>query len=212
MKKMVLFVSILMNLTLVAFILLIAIHYKEELTQKLIDKRHSADIVMFGDSHTAGVKWNSLIDGYSVKTIGRGGFNTDQLKGLITNSIDYKPKFVFILCGSNDIGSRCFNIDNTIANFKCMADALRGNNITPVFQKLFYQVNNPGFNAVIDTINMRLLSFCKNENIDFLDITDGMMDSTGLRKTMTRDGLAHLNEDGYKVWSKWINYYLKNKK
>ena len=136
----------------------VANHYKEDIYQKIINYTNKADIVMFGDSHTAGGEWNLLI-GYSVKRLGWGGYTSDQLRELIKKTIEYNPKYVFILCGGNDNGSRCFSIDNVIENYTIMADTLRNHNIKPVFQKLFYQVSNPEFNAIIDTINKRLFDY-----------------------------------------------------
>lgn len=129
---------------------------------------------------------------------------------MIDQSFEYKPEYVFILCGGNDIGGRCFNIDNVIKNYKVMADTLKKHNIKPVFQKLLYQYDNPKFNSIIDSINSGLNKYCQNENIDFIDITPGMMDSMGLKQKLTIDGKVHLNEDGYEIWSKWVNKYLES--
>lgn len=203
-------VSVSANVILICSLLLFSYYYREELLQKYIDYRHSADIVVFGDSHVSGAKWNSLIKGYSVKRLGWGRLTTDQLSQLVEKAIDYKPKFVFILCGGNDIDSRCFNIDNVINNYKFMADTLIKNNIQPVFQKLFYQYNNQDFNIKIDAINHRLLDFCNEENISFLDITRGLYDSNGLKTSITIDGL-HLNISGYIIWSEYINEFLEVK-
>ena len=189
----------------------VANHYKEDIYQKIINSKNKADIVMFGDSHTAGGEWNLLI-GYSVKRLGWGGYTSDQLRELIKKTIEYNPKYVFILCGGNDYGSRCFSIDNVIENYTIMADTLRNQNIKPVFQKLFYQVSNSEFNAIIDTINKRLFDYCKKENIDFIDITKGLNEDNHLKLELTRDGKVHLNEKGYKIWSKWIKEYLETHK
>jgi len=166
---------------------------------------------MFGDSYTEGGKWNSLIHKHSVLRFGWCGFTSEQLSRIIGRVVDYKPHFVFILCGNNDIGSRCFNIDNVITNYKIIADTLENHNITPVFQKLLYQHNRPDFNIIIDSINQRLLEFCNNEHIEFINITEGMMDSTGLKVSLTKDWV-HLNNNGYKIWADKLNEYLKNKK
>jgi lysophospholipase L1-like esterase len=209
--KFIVIVSVFANVILICSVILIFYRFREELIQKYIDYRQSADIVMFGDSHVSGVKWNSLIKDYSVKRLGRGRLTTDQLSQLIEQTIDYKPQFVFILCGGNDIGSRCFKVENVISNYMFMADALIENNIQPVFQKLLYQYNNQEFNMIVDSINSGLYGFCKDEKIAFLDITKGMNDSTGLKASLTIDGL-HLNEKGYSIWSNCLNEFLSIKK
>jgi len=208
-KKVILIFSILLNISLIFSIGFVANHYKENIYQKIIDKKHKADIVMFGDSHTAGGKWNSLITDYSVKRLGWGGFTSDWLRGLINKAIEYKPEYVFILCGGNDVGQRCFKIDNVITNYKIMADTLRKHNIKPVFQKLFYQVKNQKYNNIVDTINIKLENYCKQENIEFLDITKGLNEGHHLNIDVCRDGNVHLNERGYIIWAKHLNEFLK---
>jgi len=211
MKKKIFWLSITINFVLIFLILSLSYRYREELCQEWIVRNHSAEIVMFGDSHTEGGKWNFLLNTHPVLRLGRGGFTTNRLVQLIPLSIESKPKYVFILCGGNDIYENCFSVENTIGNFKLMANTLKSNHIIPVFQKLMYQHNNPSFNVSIDAINRRLEDYCSKENIPLLDIGKSMYDSTGLKKNFTRDNL-HLNEEGYKIWSETVNVFLKNQK
>ncbi len=201
-------VSIIINLVTVTILITILYRQSEEYYQKYIQRKHSADIAMFGDSFTEGGKWNSLLDNGFVLRMAWSGYTSSQLAGMINKTIAFKPRFVFILCGRNDIRSRCFSIDHTISNYKFMADTLRANNITPVFQKLLYQHNNPFYNIMIDSINNSLSEFCLREKIDLIDIGKDMYDSTGLRAEITTDGL-HLNSEGYHLWAAIINDYLK---
>src|ERR1035437_5552237 len=97
MKKKILWTSIIINICFVVLLILISYKYREDLYQKYIIKKHSSEIVMFGDSHTAGGKWNFILDRNPVLRMGWGGFSSDQLAGLIPRCIEYKPKFVFIL-------------------------------------------------------------------------------------------------------------------
>ena len=207
--KKILSISLLFNTLFVLFGLITVIYLKEDICQKIIDRKHSADIVMFGDSHTEGGKWNSLINGYTVKRLGWGGFTTDQLKRQINLVIQYKPKYVFILCGGNDIDEWCFDLNHTVKNYKLMVDSLKSHNIHPVFQKLLYQHDSKRFNSQIDSINNCLIKFCNVEKVDFIDITKNMNDSTGLKYSLTIDGRVHLNPLGYKLWCMSINNYLK---
>lgn len=211
MEKKILWISIAINLVFIVVLLSLSYRYREELCQKWIVRNHSAEIVMFGDSHTEIGKWNFLLNTHPVLRLGWGGYTSDRLAQLIPLSIGYNPKYVFILCGGNDIYDKCFSVENTVGNFKIMADTLRSNHIIPVFQKLMYQHKNPSFNASIDAINGRLEEYCLKENIVLLNIGKDMYDATGLKENFTIDNL-HLNENGYKVWSETVNTFLKNKK
>lgn len=205
-KKNVLRVSI----VLTVIFLLLAYSYREEIFQHRIHWKKSAQIVMFGDSHTANGKWNFTLHTNPVLRSGWAGYTTEMLVDEISSIISYNPKYVFILCGGNDIYQKDFSVKNTILNFRLMADILKKNNITPIFQKLIYQHNNPEFNKIIDSINMNLTDYCKKEEIDFIDIGYKLYDSKGLRADLTIDNL-HLNQKGYDLWSEAINDYLINK-
>lgn len=183
--------------------------YREQLHQKFLKWNTSADIIMFGDSHTVIGKWNRSIHQYTVVKYAWGGYTSDMLVDKISLSIPFKPKYVFILCGGNDIYKDAFSVENTLHNFKLMADTLRNNNVTPVFQKLMYKHNDPEFNNTIDSINSGLTNYCLKEHIDIIDIGKDMYDSTGLKASLTTDSL-HLNKQGYVLWSKVINDYLES--
>ncbi len=211
MKSKTLYVSVALNVFLVVLILTMLLRNKEQAWQKWIKYKGSASLVMFGDSHVARGEWNSLINDQSVLRLGWGGFTSDQLKGLVHFAIDYKPEKVLILCGGNDIRSRCFSVNNTVTNLKFMADALSAHNITPVFQKLIYRQNNPEYNSMIDSINFQLSSYCTMEKLQLIDIGQNMYGSNGLKPTLTDDGI-HLNDEGYDLWASEINEFLEKNK
>lgn len=183
--------------------------YREQLHQTYIKWNKSADIVMFGDSHTYHGKWSTSIHQNSVLKLGWGGFTSDMLVDKISLAVPFKPKYVFILCGGNDISYRSSTLENTLNNLKIMADTLRNNNITPVFQKLMYKHDDPEFNASVDSLNRALTDYCHKEQIDIIDIGKDMYDATGLKASLTFDNL-HLNKKGYAIWSKVINRYLES--
>ncbi|MFT7071918.1 MAG: alpha-glucosidase [Patiriisocius sp.] len=186
-----------------------SLKYRHQFYQKYINWNNSAEIVMFGDSHTANGKWNSTINQNPVLKLGWGGYTSEMLVDKISLSVPFKPKYVFILCGGNDIYQDSFTVENTLNNLKLMADTLKNSSITPVFQKLMYQHKNPKFNTTIDSINNALTNYCLKEQIDLLDIGKDMYDSTGLKASLTIDNL-HLNKKGYAIWSKAINNYLNS--
>jgi lysophospholipase L1-like esterase len=91
-----------------------------------------------------------------------------------------------------------------------MTETLRNNDITPVFQKLFYQHDNSKFNDSIDSLNRSLSQYCLRENIDLIDIGKEMHDAMGLKANLTTDNL-HLNQNGYLIWEDALKNYLKHK-
>ena len=200
--------NLIVTIILIAIIIL-SLKYRELFYQEYLIWNKSAEIVMFGDSHTSSGKWNSIINESSVLRLGWDGYTSEMLVDKIYSAIEYKPKYVFILCGGNDIYATSFKVENTLNNLKLMSDTLKINNITPVFQKLMYQRNNPEFNTKIDSINSALAKYCIKENIDIIDIGKNMYDSSGLKASLTIDNL-HLNKKGYAIWSEAVNNFLKS--
>ncbi|MEP0266632.1 GDSL-type esterase/lipase family protein [Dokdonia sp.] len=181
--------------------------YQEQLS--LPDHEGKPIVVMFGDSHTYHGDWKRNINQYNPIKLGWGGYTSDKLVEKTSKAVSFKPKYVFILCGGNDISYRSSTLENTLNNLKLIADTLKNNNITPVFQKLMYQHNNPEFNASVDSLNKALTDYCYKEQIDIIDIGKKMYDDTGLKASLTSDNL-HLNKKGYIIWYKVINDYLEN--
>ncbi len=204
-------ISIILNIILLTGIFMGAYRIREHLYQKWINYKGEASMVMFGDSHVARGNWNFTIKDQTVLKLGHSGFTSSQLLGLLPQAFKYKPERVFILCGGNDIGDRHFSTKNTLNNFRLMADTLKTHGIEPVFQKLLYGHNHTRRNNIIDSINIGLENFCKERNIDIIDIGKEMHDSTGLKLSLTVDNI-HLNKQRYKLWSKAISEYLETKK
>lgn len=201
--------KILFAITVLIFLFIFSYKYKETLIQKYIHYTKSADVIMFGDSHIANGKWNSKIDKKLVLNFGWSGYTSKMLVDKISLMSKFKAKYVFILCGGNDIFKTSFDLKITVENFKKMHRILEKENIKPVFQKLIYMRNNEEFNLKIDSINIFLTNYCLQENIDIIDIGKNMYDSSGLKACLTKDNL-HLNEKGYAIWSDVINTYLDN--
>lgn len=199
--------SIISFCTILIFLLF---KFKEELIQKYIRLDKKADIVMFGDSHMAHGKWNSTIRSKTVLRYGWPSYTSEDLVKKVNDIFFYKPKFVFILCGGNDIFYEDYNLYATLSNQKEIAAKLRRQNIEPVFLELIYQRGAARFNLSIDSINTNLRAYCISSQIEIIQMNPIMYDSVGLKETFTTDGL-HLNGYGYEVLSEEINQYLKSK-
>lgn len=201
---------LLISIAVIIGISFFSLKFTEQFHQKYMRWSNSYEIIMFGDSHIANGNWYSSLDNNAVLKLGWGGYTTEMLLEEIDECLEYNPKYVFILCGGNDIYYDSFSVEKTLNNYKKMANVLRHKNITPVFQKLMYKHDDEEFNLTIDSINKALEKYCSKEEIDFIDIGKNMYDATGLKASLTHDQL-HLNEKGYAIWSEAINNYLINK-
>ena len=210
-KNRLLIFSLLLNAIFLIFLIQYAITHRENIVQKIIDSKHTANIVLFGDSHIARGPWFSMLKRFDVKCSGYGGFTSEQLKYLVKNSvIDYRPEICFIQCGGNDINDKCFSYISVINNYEEIIDSLTLHKITPVAQSLFYRYKNPEYNTIVDSLNLLLVKLTKEKNVDYLNINKDLIDSNGLRKELTVEGI-HLNKEGYKIWGEKIKSYLREK-
>lgn len=188
-----------------------------------IYKTKQADIVMLGNSLTAGTNWGELLGRTNVVSRAIPG---DILQGFYAR-LNYvfrlKPKIVFILGGLNDI----YNwtpVEDIYFNYIKIIAALQSKGIIPVIQSTTYAARdyakdwggtpevNAGRNREVDKLNKLLSEYAKKNNIDYIDINSKL--STGdkfLRPEFTWDGI-HLNAEGYKIWANEVEKILSKYK
>ncbi|MCE6991696.1 GDSL-type esterase/lipase family protein [Dyadobacter sp. CY323] len=208
MKKFIFIGSLALNFIALCVVLLYLYRKREPLIEKIVDRKGSAHIVMLGDSHIQNGKWNMLLGRTDVKTIGWGGFTSEQVALLLPLVLSNKPKYCFVLCGFNDIGKRCYQASNVVENLNLLADSLQKHNIIPVFQEPFYQYDNPKVNASIDSIRLGIKQLCKIRNIKHIDLNPFLSDKKQLRQDLQKDRI-HLNDKGYEIWAAQLKSFIK---
>jgi len=206
MKKL-LIASLAANVAFLIVSLSAAYGLREKILQKRIELIGKAKISMLGDSHIEAGNWNWKLGRTDIITVGRGGFMSSQIASLLKIVVCYRPAYCFVLAGTNDIESGG-NTPKTIRNYEAIADTLRTHKITPIFQTVFYLVNNPFVNASTDTLNHELTIFCKNECIDLIDVNKALAQNHHLRNDLARPDGVHLNEKGYAIWAGLLKNYI----
>lgn len=208
--KKVLIVSLVLNILFVFLFASYVYKHREETIQKILHKKQHATIVMFGDSHVANGNWSFLLKRYDIKRSGHGGFTSEQLLNLINEDvIKYNPEICFFQLGGNDIRSKGYSIYSVTENFSRLITCLQNHNIKPVAQSLFFRLEDNLYNSVVDSINHRLLTLCRERNIDYLDINSDLNDDGINADHFEMDG-THLSKSGYKVWSTNLRKYLSD--
>jgi lysophospholipase L1-like esterase len=182
-------------------------------------KTRQADIIMLGNSLTAGADWGELL-GRS-NAVGRG-IPGDIIQGY-TARLDYilklKPKIVFILGGLNDIYGWT-PVEEIFSDYVKLIQALRTNGIVVVIQSTTYAgrdwgkgwggtpENNSGRNKEVDKLNNLLFDYAKKNNMDFINLNAKTAARDGfLRPELTYDGI-HFNSEGYKIWVREVERVL----
>lgn len=186
-------------------------------------KTTQADIIMLGNSLTAGANWSELLGRSNV--VGRG-IPSDVLQGYyarINSIIQLKPKIVFILGGLNDI----YNwtpVEDIYTDYLRVLSLLKAKNIIPVIQSTIYAgkewgknwggtpETNAGRNKEVDKLNRLLSDYAKRNNIEYIDLNVKMSTKDNfLRPELTWDGV-HLNATGYSIWVKEVDIILRKYK
>ena len=181
---------------------------KAELFRSLPNSKK--DIIFLGNSITAGVDWNELLQLNNARNRGISGDITFGVLERLEEVVEGQPAKVFILIGINDI-SRNIPDSLIVANFKKMVLRIRkGSPKTKIYLHTLLPVNNtftPFKNHYnkdehIRFVNEELKKIVDADNkIVLIDLHPKFIDSNGrLIKEFTEDGL-HLNAAGYKHWA-----------
>ncbi len=185
--------------------------YKPE-TEKFMLFSKQADIVMLGNSITAGIDWSELLDRKDIVNRGINGDITEGMLNRMNSVIKVKPKICFFMGGINDL-SRRVSPDKTVVNIKNIINILLENDIKPVLQSILY--TNEMFydfehnNKYVTIFNEKLKKFANEKGVLYLDMNEYLSENNLLKAEYTPDGL-HLNAEGYIVWGQIVKGIINN--
>lgn len=180
-------------------------------------KNSANDVIFLGNSITAGVDWNELLNLPQARNRGISGDVTFGILERLDEVIEGNPAKVFILIGINDI-SRNIPDSLILANYSQIVTRIKkGSPLTKIFVQTILPVNNsvpPAKNHYnkdehIKAVNEGLKSLAAKERVTCIDLYPHFLDADGkLTRGLTVDGL-HLNAKGYAAWANILSPYLK---
>lgn len=174
------------------------------------------DVVFYGNSITFWGDWSELLGSKKVKNRGIPGDTGFGLLELLAETINGKPRKVFIMIGINDL-ARGFPQDVIIDNYKRIVALIR--EVSPRTKIYFQSILpvNESFGKLkghykraneIPEINDFLREWTKEQGIGYVDLFSVMADEHGrLKAAYTWDGI-HLTLEGYR---KWVEVLQKEK-
>jgi len=228
MKKILLIVSILLNILLL-FILGYAVqrlggpnailsrirnggiaeayqHRTQILENLTID---SSNIVFLGNSLTEYGEWPEFFDNPNILNRGIAGEFTDGILRRLDPVISGKPKQIFLMIGINDL--ILHRPPHILANYRAIVEQIKKD--TPNTQLIIQSilpvnntVKNTGLsNADVLTLNEGIQKIATDFNLQYVDLHQKFKDTSGkLNAIYTFDGI-HLNRAGYELWTGEIN-------
>ncbi len=161
--------------------------------------------------------WNDVGDAFPGHTIINRGFGGSSLPHVIQYAdqivIPYKPKQVVVYCGENDFMDKTVTSEIVVDRFTSLFELLRRElpraRITFVSMKPSPSRQHlmPQIKAANDAIRDYLHD---KRRADFVSIWEPMLDANGNpRKELFRADMLHMNADGYAIWQKALEPYLR---
>jgi len=146
---------------------------------------------------------------------GVGGFVTNELLATMNTCIfELFPSKIFINIGTNDIASPEYKQENLIANYDRILNKIKSQlPHCKVYMMAYYPVNqqmdfplvneemnkepNTRTNPTLQEANMALKNLAKKYHYQYIDVNDGLVDTTGnLKEEYTVEGI-HLWPNAY---------------
>ena len=176
----------------------------------------TSDVVFLGNSITAGVDWNELLQLPQARNRGISGDITFGVLQRLDEVTEGHPAKVFILIGINDIG-RDIPDSLILRNYEWM---IRRIQMASPRNKIYFQTLLPTNNTFtqhkehynkdehILAVNQGIKRLTEQYHITLVDLHPHFLDKNGkLDASYTMDGL-HLNDRGYQVWKAVLQPYL----
>jgi len=228
MKKILLIVSILLNILLL-FILGYAVqrlggsnailsrirnggiaeayqHRTQILENLTID---SSNIVFLGNSLTEYGEWPEFFDNPNIRNRGIAGEFTDGILRRLDPVITGKPKQIFLMIGINDL--ILHRPPHILANYRAIVEQIKtGTHNTQLIIQSILTVNNAVKNTGLSNADVLILNegiqkIATDFNLKYVDLHQKFKDNSGkLNAIYTLDGI-HLNRAGYELWTGEIN-------
>lgn len=175
--------------------------------------RYSNDLILFTGSSSI-VMWKSLAEDmapHSVLNRGFGGSILPEINHYFERVVKkYQPKIIFLYCGENDIELNYTPEESYSAYLKfidlCSTDL-------PQTEIVFISMKPSPSRwdkwQEVDKANKLIKTYIsKHNHLHFIDVGPVMMSGSEPDKTIFIKDMLHMNEEGYKRWTKVIKPVL----
>lgn len=172
---------------------------------KLREAGGRGELVLLGDSITAGRRWNAAPGCPAPLNLGVSGATSGDLLGNLDLVARAGARRALLMIGINDL-RHGVPLEQLLANYRAVLAGLEKNGVTPTLQSTL-RVTPPhrdhrAINRQVDELNRQLRAWARQHGWRYLPV-QAAIGPRGYRG----DGL-HLNAEGYGAWQRLIDPLL----
>ncbi len=158
------------------------------------------DVVMIGDSLTAGGNWAARFPALKIANAGEDSDTALKILARLDAILGTRPSRAFIMVGINDIYNGV-PVDRIVARYARIVQALQARDVAVTIQSTVEcEAAVCGSRlARVRVLNVRLEALARELGAGFLDLNTTLSGPDGLRPEFSRDGV-HINAAGYRAW------------
>ncbi len=158
------------------------------------------DVVMIGDSLTAGGNWAARFPALKIANAGVDSDTALKILARLDAILAIRPGRAFVMVGINDVYNGV-PVGRIVARYARIVQALQARGIAVTIQSTVECVG-PVCGARLDRVralNARLEALARDQGAGYIDLNATLSGPEGLRPEFSRDGV-HINAAGYRVW------------
>lgn len=175
------------------------------------DQLYFKDTVFIGDSITTGIELYGVTKDATV--LADKGLNTTTVMKYVGDVGRIKPKYIYVMLGSNDIGFANMTPDKLIPNYDKFVKGIKEaspesiiylQSVFPVTKK--FEAARPAYtNEIIDSYNERIRQMAADNNVLYLNVAEALKDANNdLRQEISPGEGMHIEKKGYYIWLEYV--------
>lgn len=166
------------------------------------------DVVMLGDSITAGGEWSDMFPGLPIRNRGISGDTTSDVLSRLDPIVAAKPAAVFLKIGTNDLSRG----PNRVVSYQQYRDIVTRIQAGSPSTAIFLQSVLPRESAMreeVEAYNRQIKAIAAELGVVYVDLYPAFLAADGsIRDELTLDEL-HLSGQGYRVWQSQLEPVMR---
>lgn len=169
------------------------------------------NIVFMGNSITNMHEWCDAFDNHLILNRGVSGGYTQELLNTLENVVAGKPKKLFLMIGTNDLGTAGINNTAYVAgNIEVLVERVQRESPQTEIYVQSILPSNSGLRTLelLSATNEAVKAMCERKGVTYIDLWDDMLPIVqGAAGGLSLDNL-HPTAKGYRIWCKRIAPYV----